>query len=60
MTVTPGEVSVFAVESHVDKFVAEGLKLGARYRVWINAVSAVGVGPDSQHVYGVVIDRSEY
>ncbi|WAR24643.1 hypothetical protein MAR_038312 [Mya arenaria] len=53
-----GEVNTFTVPNTFSSYTAEGLDIGTRYKVWVNAVSEAGSGPNSETVYGVVINRS--
>ena len=55
-----GSHIIFRVEKTASDYVVSDLERDGRYKVWINAVSEGGVSPNSDVVYGIVVDRSKF
>lgn len=55
-----GETTAFQVDKDVNTFTVHDLLEGNRYKVWVKARSGAGVGPSSDVIYSVIIDRSKF
>lgn len=55
-----GDTVTYNADSNADHYTIHNLVKDGRYMIWIKAVSQAGVGPSSEVLYGVVVDKSKY
>lgn len=53
-----GAHTTYTTENTASHYTIEGLTRDMRYKVWIVALAEGGISPSSDHLFGVVVDRS--
>ena len=55
-----GAHTTYTTENTASHYTIEGLTRDTRYKVWIVALAEGGISPSSDHLFGVVVDRSKF